>query len=116
MRTFVPGDVEGFAALHGGPGICRDDDHAAGGECAFADGIDRENILYAGDGFGFGGVELRGLAAEDGAAGDYGVDEAGWARVDAEFRGAAGFGASFEASAVVADDGEVAANFSAEPF
>src|SRR5882757_3936077 len=89
---FVPSEVQGFAALDGGPGIVGEDYDAAGGEGAFADGVDGDDIADAWNGLGFSGVKLCEFAAEDRAAGDDGVLHGERAGVDAEFVGSGGFG------------------------
>ena len=108
VRAFVPRNFQRFAALHGGPGTRRDDNYAAGSERAFSYCIDREHFGDTRNRLGSCGVEFRGLAAKDGATRDDGVREIVGTRVDAEFRGAGGFGARFETIAVAADDGEIA--------
>src|SRR5882762_2788017 len=107
VGAFVPRDVQGFAALDGGPGIIGEDYDAARGERAFADSVDGDYIADAGNGFGFSGVKLCDFAAEYRAAGDDGILHGGGAGVDAEFGRSGGFGGGLEALAIVADDGEV---------
>ena len=66
VGAFVPGDVERAAALHCGPGIVGENDDTAGAESALGDGIDRDHVANAGDGFGFRASNFEGLPPKTG--------------------------------------------------
>ena len=107
VRALVPGNLQGFAALHGGPGAIGDDHDSAGSEGGSAHRVDGENVDHAGNSFGFGGVEGFQFSAKDGAAFDYRILHAGNTGIDAKFRGAIDLLNSFIPASVVANDSEI---------
>src|SRR6266436_8312228 len=102
--TFVPSDLQRFAALDGGPGIVGEHDNSTGREGARADGIDGDNVLNSRNCFAFCSVKGFQLAAKYGAAGNDCELHAGHARINAELRRAGGLIPRFKAPRVVPDD------------
>ena len=105
--AFFPGNLKGLAPLNGGPGIIREDGHAAGGERALGYGIDGKDFPDARNGFGFRVVEGFHFSSEDRATGYDREKHAGHARIKTEPCGPGCFVPAFKALGVMADDGEV---------
>src|SRR5207253_6247661 len=74
--AFIPGDLKGFAALDDRPGIIPQDGNAASGEGALAHGIDGKDVAHSGHSLGLCGVKGFHFSAENGTAGDDGVEHA----------------------------------------
>ena len=87
VRPVVPLHVERVASFLGVPVAVGDHGHA---------GRDLHHVLHAGDGLRLGGVEVRDLAADGGAARHHGDEHAGPLDVDAELGRAVHLGRGVE--------------------
>ena len=84
VRSFIPGNLQRFAALHCRPRIVRQHGHTACRKRALGDGINRDYILYARNRLRLCGVKRFHLATENWAARNHGILHARHARINSE--------------------------------
>ena len=117
VGAVVPRDLQGLAALHGGPGVGGHHGHTAQGfeHGGAGEAGQLDHALHTGHFQGFSAVHAAQLAAEHRGAGHHGIDHAGQAHVHAVLRLAAGDGlAVHRADLALADVAELGRVFQLE--